>query len=145
MAMHTASIEEKTMAPVSGFFQTSFSSAPLRSAALAISLLVLASPARAEVVSLVCQSESGSSMTIQIDYGRMIVVFVEDGTIYDGGPAAVAATITENHVRWSSDGFGGVLNRLSGQAGVNYRLTYHNGGSVRKSFSGPCRRATQKF
>jgi hypothetical protein len=150
MVKHTSSIKEKAMTLKSRLFQANFSTA-----ALAIALLVQASPACAEVVTLVCQNESGSSnwrssFTLRVNYDRKIVDLLQS----DGGVLlSSAATITESDVKWFWDnskwdynsdkaqGFMGALNRLSGEAEVTFSvrqvIPYH--------LSGPCRRATQKF
>ena len=144
------------MAPKHRLFQARFSATLLRSAALAISLLVPASPTRAEVVTLICQNEFsglgkwGSSFTLRIDYDRKIVDFLlSDGTV----ALTSVATISESDVRWYWDnskwdyesdkaqGFMGGLNRLSGEGWAYFatrQVAQHN-------MSGPCRRATQKF
>jgi len=156
MALRAAPFEEKTMAPKSRLFQKNFSAASLRSTALAIVLIVTASPARAEVVTLLCQNEAqpGSTFTLQVDYDRKTVADVySNGTL--GG--TVAATITESEVTWDHIDehvevfkgnwgrfqFAGSLNRLSGQG----RVTYWRMDTSQPSWSmsGPCRRATQKF
>ena len=156
MTKHTTTLREKTMALLSRFFQARFSTALLRSAALAIVLLVQTSPVRAEVVTLVCQSESGNSMTIRVDYDRKIVDLLRsDGSMQHSAPA----TITEGAVEWNaavpSTGepfdaadprFMGALNRLTGQGNVwiaRERSRSNEGPWI--TVIGPCRRATQKF
>ena len=133
------------MTTKSGFFQASFS------AALAIGLLALASPARAEVVTLICQDKmSSESFTLRVDYDRKIVDFLwPDGT---NVRLSAAATITENAVTWypnndkpNSNGdfaFMGMLNRLAGEVRMDFTL---RSGVNSAHYSGPCRRATQKF
>lgn len=134
------------MASQSRFFQV----------ALAIAIVVLAAPARADVVTLLCQntnaqSYTGDSSTLRVDYDRKIVQLLgSDGTaVY-----TAAATITEGAVDWkavldkpSGGIFSGSLNRISGQVwghfpvvGADGRVREHN-----NILSGPCRRATQKF
>ncbi len=138
------------MAPESRLFQANFSAALLRSAALAIALLVPASPARAEVVTLVCQqesvgafTESGGSFTLRVDYDRKIVDLLRsDGTVR----LSAAAMITVGDVQWETDltkahAFMGILNRISGQGSA----TYWDDRNLMHQMSGPCRRATQKF
>lgn len=143
------------MKPKSGIKQASIPAILLRGATLAIALIVSASPARAETVTLVCQNETvgsnwGSSFTLRVDYDRKIVDFLQsDGTVL----LSSVATITESDVQWYWDnskwdysspkaqGFGGRLNRLSGQGSVKFyelQNVYH-------AMAGPCRRATQKF
>ena len=140
------------MAPESRFFRVSIS------AALAIALIVFASSARAEVVTLVCQSEAsqedsirqgawGSSFTLRINYDQNIVDLLgPSGAVW----FSAAAKITESDVRWNTwpnysttagPGFIGSLNRLSGQGSAAFRVE----GQEYRSMSGPCRRATQKF
>ena len=146
------------MAPKSGFFQAGFSATLLRCAALAIALFVPASPARAEVVTLVCQPQSGDSFTLRIDYDRKTVdLLVPDGRSYF---APAAATITEGSVTWDRRfereevlkgymghyRFAGSLNRLSGEGKFTFwRNTEGREEAIINSNSGLCRRATQKF
>lgn len=137
------------MAPKSGLFQASFSAALLRSAALAIVLIVQAPLARAEVVTLVCKNESGSlgtadSFMLRVDYDRKTIDMLRsDGT----AQYSAAATITEGVVEWGNRKdygiFRGELNRLSGQGFVAFPVKGMSTGEG--SMSGPCRRATQKF
>ena len=138
------------MSSKSKFSQASFSAHLLRSAVIAIALLVQVSPARAEVVKLVCQIESGGSFTLQVDYDRKTVAMLRpDGTAY----FSAAAQITEDQVYWEvvvpdMDGikFQGSLNRLTGQGGVMYPITNPNWATaMSQNMYGPCRRATQKF
>lgn len=128
------------MAPKARFFQAGFS------AALAIALLMSASPAHAEVVTLVCKNESGSfgtddSFTLQVDYDRKIVGLLRsDGTANYSAPAM----ITEGSVEWGPSYetrvFAGSLDRLSGKGSVVWPSA-----DPFARMSGPCRRATQKF
>ena len=137
--------------------QARFFTTLLPGTALAVALLAQVSPARAEVVTLVCQDTNTSdSMTIRVDYDRKIVDFLQsDGAVV----YSAAARITEGAVEWyaalrstgqphdaANPFFGGSLNRLSGQGLVQIP---HNGRrsneSVTIGVSGPCRRATQKF
>jgi hypothetical protein len=149
-------IKEKTMAPESGFKHASVPATLLRGAALAIALIVLASPARAETVTLVCQQEaspgntvSGGSFTLRVDYDRKTVDLLRsDGTAY----FTAAATITAGDVKWGDWNkvlkghliFRGELNRLSGQGWAEFPVEYGTT-TKREVMSGPCRRATQKF
>ena len=133
------------MAQVSRFFEQTF--LRLCCTALAIALIVLASPARAEVVTLICQSDSSdsnnweSSFTIRIDYDRKTVDWLRsNGTV----ALSSAATITESDVQWYSaeaQEFRGGLNRLSGQGTLGFTERQ----VIRRYMSGPCRRATKKF
>ena len=131
------------------FFQASFSATLLKSAALAVALLVQASPARAEVVTLICQnnydnkagSQGPSSFTLRINYDQKLVELLNpSGSVW----FSEAARITESDVRWDSNEgalFMGSLNRLSGEGVASFM---QKGGRLRV-MSGPCRRATQKF
>jgi hypothetical protein len=91
------------MAQVSRLFRTSFSTSLLRSAALAIALLVQASPARAEPVTLSCRTDAGSqTWTFRINYAT--------GRVEELGPSGEAytnriatATISPNAIIWSID------------------------------------------
>ncbi len=137
------------MTPKSRFFQARFSATLLKSAAIAVALLVQASPARAEVVTLICQNDyrsqvgmpGPSSFTLRINYDQKVVELLSpSGTVQ----FSAAASITESDVQWLSDEerrFSGTLNRLSGESFVWYYETE----SMLKQVSGPCRRATQKF
>jgi len=121
---------------------------------LALALVALASPARAEVVTLLCQntntqSYTGDSSTLRIDYDRKIVELLRsDGTaVYSAG-----ATITEGAVEWnavlakpSGSIFSGSLNRVSGQLWGHHPVVAADGRVLDNILSGPCRRATQKF
>lgn len=140
------------MVPKSRFFQENFSATLLRSVALAIALIVTASPARAEVVTLVCQNqlEGGGSFTLQVDYDRMIVnLLSSDGTIIVSAEAKISASDVKwywDNSKWDysspkAQGFTGGLNRLSGEGG----MTYYERQTVFHNMVGPCRRATQKF
>lgn len=139
-------------------FQANISAILLRSAALATVFLVQASPARAEVLTLVCQRESGNSFTLQIDYDRKTADVLEpDGRSY---LAPAAATITESSVTWDRRfereevlkgymghyRFAGSLNRLSGEGKFTFwRNTEGRAEAIIHMGSGLCRRATQKF
>jgi hypothetical protein len=141
------------MAQVSRLFRESISATLLRSAALAIALIVLASPARAETVTLVCQPQSGDSFTLRIDYDRAIIEMLEDN---GAKVMSLPAKITDENVTWdgvhetgrvdrAQNHFWGSLNRLSGQLMFSKELV--NDGyrpSPATSVSG-CRRATKKF
>lgn len=142
------------MTPKSRLFQTSFSAALLWSAALAAVLLVQASPARAEVVTLVCQPQSGDSFTLRVDYDRAIIEAVLDN---GDKTMSLPAKITDDNVTWdgvhetgrvdrAQNHFWGSLSRLSGQFMFFREMVIPGyqpgppGGS-----SGTCRRATKKF
>ena len=122
-----------------------------RSAALAIALIVPASPAQAEIVKLVCQHESGISETIRVDYDRNIVDLLQsDGTVRFSS----AAQITEGTVKWqvlvnnaNGQHFFGTWNRFTGQlSNMAYPVDDVKAGHFySRGMSGQCRRATQKF
>jgi len=125
--------------------------------ALAVALLVHASPASAGVVTLVCQSEAnkvdsiiqgawGTSFTLRINYDQKVVDLLgPSGAVW----FSAAATITESAVQWDdwdcssgyAPGFSGLLNRLSGQGVANFKEK----GEHPRGMTGPCRRATRKF
>jgi len=146
------------MALVSRILQANLPATLLRIAALAVALLVPASPAHAEVVTLVCLPQSGNSFTLRIDYDRRTVDLLEpDGRSYF---APAAATITEGSVTWDRRfereevlkgywghyRFAGSLNRLSGEGRFTFwRNTEGREEQIVNSNSGLCRRATQKF
>lgn len=136
------------MAPVSIFFQAGFS------AVLAAALFMSASLARAETITLVCQDSTtnGLSFTLRVDYDRKIVDMPNSADLRHAVGTAflhAPATVTEGDVRWEvgtgtnsrEPFFSGSLNRLSGEAYVLSSMA--NG--LPQRFSGPCRRATQKF
>lgn len=129
-----------------------------RSAMLAIALAVLASPAHAESITLICQNEGpapgGGTFTLRIDYDRKIVDMpnsADMGNAIGSAFYSAAPNITTAAVEWdvvikSRDAiFRGSLNRLSGQGSVSHSEFYNDGRQMIRSISGPCRRATQKF
>ncbi len=125
-----------------------------RSAA-AIALMVLALPARGEVVTLLCQNrEQQSSFTLRIDYDRKMVAEVNsDGSSRNLVPAKITeGDITWDHVfqnvevfkgRFGRFRFSGSVNRLSGQG----RVTYWRMDTEQPAWTvtGLCGRAAQKF
>ena len=139
------------MTTKSRFFQAAFSATQLRSATFAIALIMQASPAHAEVVTLVCQHETGISVTIRVDYDRNIVDLLQsDGTVHFSS----AAQITEGAVKWdvlvnnaNGQHFFGALNRFTGQlSNMSYPVDDVKAGHFySRGVSGVCRRATQKF
>lgn len=148
------------MAPKTEFSHASFSKVLLRSAALAIALLVSAAPAHAKVITLVCQPDSGDSFSLQIDYDRKLVdLLSSNGSSW--GPAGPApATVTAGDVRWDNRSereevlqgyyghyrFAGLVNRLSGEAEYTYwRNTEGRDDAVIQAQSGSCHEATTKF
>ena len=139
------------MVQKSGFFQARLSAAVLRSAALAIALLVQASPSRAEPVTLSCRSDISEIWTLRINYKTGLVErLASSGKVY----YAAAATISPNAIVWSiefldDDGtnppatarWKGNIDRLSGTGWIQfYRLPFFDG-----PVSVTCRQATQKF
>ncbi len=147
------------MTPESRFFQASFSAAVLRSAALAIALLVLASPTRAEPVTLSCRADAGSeTLTLRINYATGLVEqLAPSGKAYTNRVATAA--ISQNAIVWSIDQ---PSSYLTGD-GVTHQTTEHWEGRIdRLSGTGwtqshqeglyrnlpvdiTCRQATQKF
>jgi hypothetical protein len=124
------------MTPKAKLFQAGFS------ALLAIAFLVLASPTRAEPVTLICRADTGSqSMTLRINYAT--------GLVEQLGPSGKAfsnriatATVSPNAISWRSkqrdysssktlsesdwDGrtrdWNGQINRLDGTGQINSGL-----------------------
>ena len=144
------------MALKSRFFQANFFAAILRSATLAIVLLMSASPASAEVVTLICQNETGgNTFTLRVDYDRKIVDMPNSADMSEPVGTALfsaPATITESDVSWNlvmenMNGykFMGGISRLSGIGFVLFPTKYSNNAMGENHFAGPCRRATQKF
>lgn len=145
------------MAPASRLFRANFSAALLRSVALATVLLVQASTASAEVVTLICQDDSdpNHSATIRIDYDRKIVDMPNSADSLQSVVGTTvftfaAATITEGAVEWDAvlkNGyiFKGSLNRLSGRGYIQWTAAYLHGNTTVVRLSGPCRSATKKF
>jgi hypothetical protein len=126
--------------------------------ALAIALAVLASPASAEAVTLVCQNDGPApgvgTFALRVDYDRKIVDMPNSADLARPVGTAfysAAPTITAGAVDWdvviNPKGaiFRGSLNRLSGQGWVSYSTFYSDGRQSLQTLSGPCRRATQKF
>jgi len=141
------------MTPKFRFFQARFSATLLRCVALAVALLVQASPARAEVVTLVCQNNAASQhpplpvdslFTLRINYDQKVVELLNSN---GSARESAAARITESTVEWDSGKhprFGGEVNRLSGEGVVVFPYWVGNLHTTSR-MSGPCRRATQKF
>lgn len=146
------------MAPKFGFKQAGFSATLLRGAALAIALIVSASPARAEPVTLSCRDAGPGTWTFRINYatGR-IEELAASGKAYDDRVAT--ATISPNAIRWSIDQpssyltgdnvrhqsiehWEGHIDRLSGTGWVQ---SYYQNFSHSVPVSITCRQATQKF
>lgn len=139
------------MAPKSRFFQAGFF------AALAITLIVQASPARAEPVTLSCRTDAGpATWTLRINY--------ETGLVEELGPSGEAysnriatANISPNAIVWSIDqpssiltGDGvthqttehweGKIDRLSGTGWIQWR---QGTGPMEEDLTFTCRQATK--
>lgn len=146
------------MVPKSRFFQANFSAALLRNAALAIALIVTASPASAEPVTLSCRTDAGpATWTFRINYATGLVEqLAPSGNAYTNRIAT--ATISPNAIVWSIDQ---PSSYLTGD-GVTHQTTEHWEGHIdRLSATGwmqssqgdfpanvvdfNCRQATQKF
>lgn len=151
------------MTSKSGFVQADFSPTLLRVSAVALMLAIQTLPVRAETLTLLCEWEKGGSTTYSIDLDKKTVTAGGGGSctwnirgkeivVPDCNPPG-RAEISDAHIHWKTtskdmDGAGGLhnslvegsINRLSGS--INYS---NNGKFGRSSFSGKCRRATQKF
>lgn len=146
------------MASEFGFFQARFSTALLRSAVLAIALIVTTSPASAEPVTLSCRTDAGpATWTFRINYATGLVEqLAPSGNAYTNRVAT--ATISPNTIVWSIDQ---PSSYLTGD-GVTHQTTEHWEGNIdRLSATGwmqsqqgdfptnvanfTCRQATQKF
>jgi hypothetical protein len=128
----------------------------LGSAALAVALIVSASLARAEAMTLVCQVESGEqigSFTLRVDYDRKTVDFSRrtDGTVQH----SAAATITEGAILWKAvlartnedtgdQWFEGSLDRLTGKGTVNFPKEMGFGFTMTGVYA-TCRRTNRGF
>lgn len=108
------------MAPKSRFFQASFS------AALAIALIVTASSARAEPVTLSCRADTGSAtLTFRINYATGLVEqLAPSGNAYTGRVAT--ATISPNAIIWSINQ---PSSYLTGD-GITHQTTEHWAGRI---------------
>lgn len=153
---HAASIKGKTMAAKSGFKQASVPAILLRGAALAIALIVSASPTlAAEPVTLTCRTDAGSeTQTLRINYATGLVEqLAPSGKPYTNR-IAPNARISENAIVWSvklmDTGlqtpvpmiWEGTIDRLSGTGWTQFSREpdWH---PSRVSIT--CRQATQKF
>ena len=153
------------MIPKSRFFQARFSTALPRSAVLAIALFVQASPARAETLALVCESDTGGSEEFLIDFDQKTVQRLPVSSCtwdFDGRELVVPgcyppgrAEVTERSIAWETikktvSGTGvigtntisGSFNRVTGSV---YLEEFGPSGNSWGAFRGKCRRATQKF
>lgn len=108
------------MTPKSKLFQAGFS------AALAIALIVTASPARAEPVILSCQVDSPSmTLTLRINYATgLIEQLTSSGEAWTNRVAT--ATISPNAIVWSIDQPSSIL---TGD-GVTHQTTEHWEGKI---------------
>jgi len=146
------------MASKSRFFQAGFSAALLRSVALAIALIVTASPARAEPVTLSCRTDaSPATWTFRINYATGLVEqLAPSGNAYTNRIAT--ATISPNTIAWSIDQpssyrtgddvihqttehWEGHIDRLSATGWMQS----HQGDFPANIVDFTCRQATQKF
>jgi hypothetical protein len=137
------------MVQISRFFQASFPATLLRSTALAIALIVLASPARSEMIDLTCagtESSSNSNVRIQIDTEQRTVV-----ETWGTGTAQYRTTMisdqfikfSDQNMHDSDDVFSeGTLDRIAGTLSIN---STNSKGFIFSSNRWTCRRATQKF
>lgn len=149
------------MALESGLFQASLFKTLLQSAALA--LLILSSPARAETLTLTCESTAEGSGTQFYRSPVKFEVDLDQQTIklLDSGGSIMASTtdilsdsrthsvqITDSSIKWllsDSEGFpyfSGLIDRDSGNTEV---LWDSRSRAFTNAFQGRCRRATQKF
>jgi hypothetical protein len=157
---HAAFTKEKIMASKFGFNQTSVPAALLRGAALAIALIVSASPALAAgPVTLTCRTDPGPgtqgySMTLRINYATGLVEeLAPSGKPYTNR-IAPNARISKNAIVWSvklmDTGlktpvpmiWEGNIDRLSGTGWTQFSRSPYWHPSVLKI---TCRQATQKF
>ena len=139
------------MAPESRFFRASFPAAVLRSSALAIALLVQASPARAEPVTLSCRFDEGQeTLTLRVNYATGLVErLAPSGEAYSDR-IAPNASISNNAIVWSvklidatDNGWKGTIDRLSGTGWEEVYRESFGPRPMHRSFT--CRQATQKF
>ncbi len=155
--MHTTTLKEKTMAPVSRYIQTSFSTAVLRSAALAIALIVPASPAHSETLDLSGANtrESGGGIPLHVYTDRRNITAVADFanwpvviTSPSGGDTRYhITTISDQFIKFTEKRTGstdnligeGTLDRIAGTLHLKdfFDLTVPSDWA--------CRRATKKF
>lgn len=146
--------KEKTMTTKSGFFHASFSTAALRSAVLAMALIMQASPARSETLDLACVSTGAGdsflfpnpNIRLLIDTGRSTVIEISIEGAGQSNP--LAATISDQFIRYSGPLPGnsdyslvGTLDRVAGTLGRTIKIP--TGGGAGQNYA--CRRATQKF
>ena len=144
------------MAPKHRLFQARFSATLLRSAALAISLLVLASPTRSEVLDLYCKGEGTEqawSLLIDTDKRTVKVTNGDDNTFtYDPNAFVTHKVIVSSgSITWEAPmDCGSGFNPCSRETrldriGGTLRSTRTDKFGSQPSGSASCRRATQKF
>ena len=139
------------MTTVSRIFQTSFSKTLLRSAALAIVLLVQASPSHSEMIDLTCtftSSGHNGNIRLLIDTDHNTVTKFYIGVFGPTHSSPYTATITPQFIQFSGRFAGnsdysveGILDRIAGT--FNETVVGSNGRQELLSYA--CRRATQKF
>ena len=133
------------MAPESRFFRASFPTALLPSAALAIALIVQASPARSEMIDLTCAStgEGGGAMRLLVDTDRSTGTEIRVVGLGPFKSDPYAATISAQFIKYEG--------RFPGNQNYDYTATLDRiaGTLISGRFGHPqtyaCRRATQKF
>lgn len=131
------------MAPVSRFFQASFS------AALAIALLVMASPARSETIDLACVgTNEGNTNTVRLLIDTNLSRVTE---IWSSGKPYpfTASTMSDQFIRYfdpavndNQDSAEITIDRF---AGIYVRENKTASGKYLGTSRYACRRATQKF
>jgi hypothetical protein len=130
------------MTPKAKLFQAGFS------ALLAIAFLVLASPTRAEPVTLSCRDDAKShTITLRVNYTTGLVEqLAPSGNAYTNRVAT--ATISPNAIIWlnqTTEHWEGRIDRLSGTGWSQWaRLSSGGGhGPVEEDLTFTCRQATK--
>lgn len=142
------------MALKSRFFRASFSATLLRSAALAISLLVLVSPAHSATLDLACVSTGAGDSFLFPNPNIRLLIDTDGSTVTEisiegpGQSNPLAATISDQFIKYSGPLPGnsdyslvGTLDRIAGTLGRTIKIP--TGGAASQNYA--CRRATQKF
>lgn len=133
-------------------------------------LIALASPARAETIALICETSSSAqeceersserclngprSLVLRVDFGAGRVEFADQRNSVNW--VATGAKVSDDTVEWDQRApwpknpalqsrWSGTLNRLTGEANIDYSYPAGQGYTWRRGFLGKCRRATQKF
>lgn len=131
------------MTPHFGFFQASFPAALLRSVALAIALLMQASPARSESIDLACTADGGHSARILIDTDNRSVAWVGES----GPSQQVVTMMSEQFIKFGDKrGYDQISSEMTIDrvAGTMFlEQTYQ--GRQHATLRFVCRRATRKF